>query len=303
MKTIRKYRPMTLAEFEAKFPHEDACRSYLKQRRWPTDVCCARCGSLKVYELPSKPWHWQCHDCAPQGYRFSVLVGTIFENTNYPLTIWFKVIYLMLTSKKGISALQVQRMMGMGSYHTALGMCHKIRVALGNVHFRKLVGFVEVDETFVGGKAKNKHKGKGGRGDFGGTGGTKKAVVVGAVQRKGNVIARVIDKIDHATLRGFVNEVISHKVSLVSTDEASGYRFLSRTKYPHGVVHHAVDEYVHGNIHTQSIDGFWSMIKRGVIGTFHKVSKKYLQLYVNEFEFRHNNRDNPDMFGAAIKAC
>ena len=154
-----------MAQFEAKFPTEDACRSYLMRRRWPRDVCCPRCGSLKVYELPSKPWHWQCHDCAPNGYRFSVLVSTIFENTNYSLRVWFKVIYLMLSSKKGMSALQIMRMMRMGSYRTAWKMCHKIRVALGDVEFRKLVGFVAVDETFVGGKARNKYKRKGGRGD------------------------------------------------------------------------------------------------------------------------------------------
>lgn len=181
-------------------------------------------------------------------------------------------------------------------------MCHKVRAALGSVEFRKLIGYVEVDETFVGGKAKNKHKGKGGRGDFGGTGGTKKDVVVGAVQRKGNVMARVIDNLDSATLRGFIREVVSDKVSLISTDESSNYRKLG-FEYPHGVVQHRFGEYVHGAIHTQTIEGFWSMIKRGIVGTFHKVSKKYLQLYVNEFEFRHNNRENADIFGAAIKAC
>lgn len=154
-----------MAQFKAKFPTEDACRSYLMRRRWPTDVCCPRCGSLKVYELPSRPWHWQCHDCAPNGYRFSVLVSTIFENTNVPLKDWFKVIYLMLASKKSMSALQIYRAMGFGSYRTAWKMCHKVRVALGNVEFRKLVGFVEVDETYVGGKTRNKRKGKVGRGD------------------------------------------------------------------------------------------------------------------------------------------
>ena len=156
---------MTMAQFEARFPTEDACRSYLMRRRWPTNVCCPRCGSLKVHELPSKPWHWQCHDCAPNGYRFSVLVSTIFENTNVPLKDWFKVIYLMLAGKKRMSALQIHRMMGFGSYRTAWKMCHKIRVALGDVEFRKLVEFVEVDEAFVGGKARNQHQGKGGRGD------------------------------------------------------------------------------------------------------------------------------------------
>ena len=193
MKVIHKYKPMTLKELEAKFPNDDACKSYLQARRWPEGVKCPRCGNEEVQEHGTKPYHWQCYQCPKDtSYRFSVLVGTIFENTNVPLQTWFKVIYLMLVSKKGISSLQVMRMMGFGSYHTALKMTHKVRIALGNQDFHQLVGFVEVDETYVGGKAKNKHKGPGGRGDFGGRGGAKKEIIAGAVQRKGNVIARVV---------------------------------------------------------------------------------------------------------------
>ena len=159
-----------------------------------------------------------------------------------------------------------------------------------------------MDEIYVGGKAKNKHKGKGGRGDFGGTGGTGKFIVVGAMQRKGNVVARVIERTDAATLNRFVNETVSHHVSLLSTEDHQGYRKLDPS-IPHGMVHHANGEYVCGAIHTNTIEGFWSIAKRGIIGTFHKVSKKYLHLYVNEFEFRSNQRMNADIFGAAIKAC
>ena len=185
---------MSIAQFEQMFPHEDACKVYLQAHRWPDGVRCPRCGNDEVKEHGTRPFHWFCRVCAPEStYRFSVLVDTIFENTNKPLRQWFRVIHLMLTAKKGISALQVHRYMGFGSYETALLMCNKIRVALGNTEFKKLIGYVEVDETYVGGKAKNKHKGPGGRGDFGGTGGHGKAIVVGAVQRKGNVVARVIN--------------------------------------------------------------------------------------------------------------
>src|SRR5262249_53446224 len=160
---------------------------------------------------------------------------------------WFRVMHLMLTSKKGISALQIYRIMGFGSYNTAHKMCTKIRIALGNVEFKQLVGYVEVDETFVGGKAKNKHKdkrgGPGGTGSHGGTGGFGKSIVVGAVQRKGNVIARVIDGLDAQTLCGFVREAVSHKVSLLSTDERRGYRPL-RSEYPLGSVDHMAGQYV-----------------------------------------------------------
>jgi len=294
---IPKTNQMTLSELEARFSTEDACKSYLASRRWPDGVRCPRCGSDKVYKL-SRVWHWQCR-CSPNGYRFSVLVGTIFENTNYPLQTWFKVIYLMLSSKKGISALQIHRMIGTGSYSTAWYMCHRIRAGLSNEEFRKLVGFVEVDETFVGGKAKNRHKNKRGGGGRGPSG---KTPIVGAVSRGGKVVAKVIDNVDTETLDKFVRETVSEKVSLLSTDDNSGYRYLNRW-FNHGVVHHAIGEYVIGAIHTNTIDSFWSMIKRGIVGTFHKVSKKYLQLYVAEFEFRYNNRKNPDIFGAAIAVC
>jgi len=304
MKVIHKRKPMTLAELEAKFPTEDACKSYLQAARWPQGVICPRCGNKEVQEHGTKPYHWQCYKCAEEtSYRFSVLVGTIFENTNVDLIVWFKVIYLMLTSKKGISALQVQRMMGFGSYHTAHKMCHKVRVAMGDKDFHKLVGFVEVDETFVGGKAKNKHGGNRPGGLGGGRGMKGKAVVAGAVQRKGNVIARVIENTSTEVLDRFVRETVSHKVSLLSTDEASGYRRLTKDGWPHRFVKHGRGEYVNGAVHTNTIEGFWSIVKRGIVGTFHKVSKKYLQLYVNEFQFRYNNRDNADIFGAAIKGC
>lgn len=294
---------MSVAQFEKQFPHEDACKAYLMANRWPDGVVrCPRCG-FDASSLSTKAYHWQCYNCAPQSsYRFSVLVDTIFENTNKPLREWFRVMHLMLTSKKGMSALQIFRYMGFGSYKTAWLMCHKIRAALGNQEFKQLIGYVEIDETFVGGKAKNKHKGPGGRDDMGGTGGTGKTIVVGAVQRKGNVIARVIDNTKAATLNAFVREAVSHKVSLISTDEHAGYNHLDK-HFPHGMVHHSRDEYVCGAVHTNTIEGFWSIVKRGIVGTFHKVSKKYLPLYVNEFEFRYNNRENADIFGAAIKAC
>ena len=295
---------ISITQFEELFPDEDACREYLALNRWPDGVQCPRCGNDHIYALESRAQHWQCQNCSEQGYRFSVLVGTIFENSNKPLRVWFRVMHLVLTSKKGISALQIKRYMGFGSYETALNMCNKIRVSLGNVEFKRLVGYVEVDETCVGGKAKNKHKGPGGRGDNGGTGGHGKAIVIGAVQRKGNVIARVIDRVDSSTVCNFVREVGSHRVSLISTDEATAYRRLPQAGFARwDYVAHSRDEYVAGAVHTNTIEGFWSLVKRGIIGTFHKVSAKYLPLYVNEFEFRYNNRKNPDIFGAAIRAC
>jgi hypothetical protein len=299
---------MTVRQFERAFPHEDACIEYLIRHRWPKGVCCPRCGSLGVYELKTMKWKWECPDCRAGGaYRFSHLVGTIFENTNKPLREWFRVIHLMLTSKKGVSALQVKRYMGFGSYETAWAMCHKIRVALQDKEFKQLIGVVELDETFIGGKWHNQPlrkrfkrdddddpKSRNPHGD--------KETVIGAVQRKGNVIARVIEKLDHVTINRFVSEAVSRRVSLLCTDEMRAYGILD-FDYRRRTVNHAQHQYVVGAIHTNTIEGFWSIVKRGIVGTFHKVSAKYLPLYVAEFQFRYNNRFNEDIFGAAINGC
>ncbi len=293
---------MTMAQFKTQFPNDDACKVYLIEHRWPDGIRCPRCGNENVHEH-ARAFHWQCYQCTPNGgYRFSVLVGTIFENTNMPLTDWFRVIHFMMTSKKGMSALQIQRMMGFGSYRTAWSMCHKVRAGLQDQEFSKLLGIVEVDETFVGGKAKNRHKDKRGGGDGTGGVGSGKSIVGGAVQRKGNVIARVLENVNGETLSRFVSESVSDKVSLLCTDQWRGYSRLNK-KYPHATIDHSAGQYVVGAIHTNTIEGFWSLFKRGMMGSYHKISKKYLSLYVAEFQFRYNNRLNDDIFGAAIAAC
>jgi transposase-like protein len=300
MRRPKAVHQMTIAQFEKAFPDEEACKAYLVARRWPNGVKCPRCGAT-ASELKGNPFHWQCYNCAPTtSYRFSHIAGTIFENTNKPLRDWYRVTHTMLTSKNGVSALQIMRTMGFGSYKTAWYMCHRIRVALVENDMDKLGGIVEVDETFVGGKAKNRHADK--RDGKPGPTASGKAIVVGAVQRKGNVVARMIQNVKSSTLQSFVNEAVSNKVSLTCTDQWVGYKGLDKD-YPHATVDHAKRQYVVGAVHTQTIEGFWSIFKRRIVGSFHKVSAKYLPLYIAEFQFRYNNRFNDDIFATAIEGC
>jgi hypothetical protein len=292
---------LTSAQFDAMFPDEEHCIAYLIARRWPDGVHCPRCGNPKVYALASGH-HWQCTICAPggsTGYRFSHIAGTIFENTNKPLRDWFKVTHLMLTSKKGMSARQLWRYMGFGSLKTAWYMAHRIRTALVEKDMDKLGGIVEVDETWIGGKDRNKHKDK--RGTGGKHAPSTKTPIIGAVRRKGSVVTRVLQSVTKDAAEGFVHEVVSNKVSLLATDESRVYAGL--TDYPHKEVWHAAGRYVVGAVHTNTIEGFWSIFKRSIVGSYHKVSAKYLPLYIAECQFKYNNRFNDDIFGTAIKGC
>ena len=285
--------------------------------RWPDGVSCPRCGNKKVFAVKHRAWNWVCKSgaetidkqtgevkiCKKQGYRFSALVGTVFENTNYPLPIWFEVIYLICQSKKGMSAMPVQRMLQENgrqtAYKTAFYICDRVRAMLDNPDFGPLMGQVEVDETYIGGKNKNRHWDK----KQSGTGTAGKIPVVGAISRKGNVVCKMIENADTETLTKFVRKTVSDKVELVATDEHSGYRYLKYAPLPHFTVSHSDGEYVRGEIHTQSIDSFWALLKRGIIGTYHNVSKKYLPLYLNEFQWRFNHRKDKDIFIATLRGC
>jgi len=296
----------TVDAFDRQFRTEDDCKNFLVSMRWPDGVRCPRCKSAaRIYALKARPFHWVCCNkgCGGRrGYRFSVITHTIFENTKIPLKLWFKVAFLILTAKKGISALQVHRVIfgeeSTHAYHTSWYLCMRSRAAMkGDV--MPLDGIVEVDETFVGGKAHNMHASR--RKALGLTGTKNKVAVIGAIARKGMIVAKVIENTDTATLDSFVRKTVSKDVKLVATDEHSGYRLLG-ADMDHRVVRHSQGEYVVGTTHVNSIESFWSLFKRGIIGSYHKVSKQYLPLYVNEFAWRFNNRKNPAMFADLIQS-
>jgi len=212
-------KQLTLGEALRKFPDNESCKAFLEKKRWPDGVIkCPRCGA-KAYRLPSKPFYYLCKSGAEtvdketgevtvchkrNGYRFSVISRTVFENTNYPLLVWFRVILLMLHSKKGMSAHQIHRTMGTGSYETAWYLCHRIRAAMQDNQFTQLMGEVEADETWIGGKERNKHLGH--RGNWASQGKTQ---VIGAIARKGNVVCKMTDEAGFGTHENFVRKVVS----------------------------------------------------------------------------------------------
>jgi len=272
---------MTLNELMLTFPDENACREYLMMRRWPDGVRCPRCGkSDTVYNI-NQPWKWECSNTACRSgnaYRFSLTAGTIFENTKKPLDIWFKVLWTILQSKKGVASRQIRRMYfgESSSVNTAWYMCMRLRAAMHDPEFKQLMGIVEVDEAGIGGKDKNRHWDK--RQHI--TGMSGKTTVIGAISRKGNVVCQIIERADIQTLSSFVRKTVSDKVELVATDEHSGYHYLNALGYKHEAISHSEGEYVRGKVHTNNIESFWALLKRGIIGTYHHVSKKYLPLYL-----------------------
>ena len=274
---------MNLISLLEKFPNDDECREALEELRWPAGVCCTRCGDMNVLELP-KHNRWKCRSC---DYQFSVMSGTIMHDSHLPLRKWFIAIYLMCESKKGISACQIQRTLGV-AYRTAWYLCHRIREAMGNEPFEgpTLLGVVEVDETLIGGKKKG--KGRAYKGN--------KQWVAGAIQRGGKVRIERIPNIKRNTLHDFISRTVKDEAEAIYTDELRSYIGIEDHDTCHENVNHSEEVWVVGDVHTNSVEGVWSLFKRSLIGAFHKMSAKHMDRYLEEFEWRFNNRENPDIF-------
>lgn len=269
--------------FEA-FPDEQSAINHLTAIRWANGEFCAvnGCVDAKVFHFSDG----KTHKCSVCRARFSIKVGTIFQDTKIPLRKWFAAVWMITNHPKGIASTTLATDLGV-TQKTAWFMLHRLRHAARTDSFNgPLDGEVEVDETYVGGKAHNRHGGRSGKG----TGVVGKTPVIGAISRNGNMVARVITKPNTATLDGFVHATVSPEATLVVTDEHAGYRHLSRT-YAHQIVRHGKGEYVNGAAHTNSIEGAWALLKRQIIGIHHWVSPKHLDRYVQEMTFRYNRRE------------
>jgi transposase-like protein len=273
------------------FADADKAREYLEAQRWPNGPVCPHCGAEnEATRLKGKSTRPGVYKCKPCQKPFTVTVGTVFERSKVPLNKWLLVSFLMASSKKGVSAHQIHRMLKL-SYKTAWFVCHRIRTAMG---LKPEDGAgpiggenktIEADETFVGGKKKNVHKGKPE---------PKKHVVMALVERDGEVRVRHLPDVTAKNLRNVLVTQASRK-SYLMTDEAPAYKSVGKEFSGHGSVNHSADEYVRGMFwHTNTAESFFALLKRGVFGSFHSVSEQHLQRYADEFAFRFNYRKVTD---------
>jgi transposase-like protein len=274
---------MNLVQLVEKFADENKCRRYLEALRWPDGVTCPRCQCKTVYRVFDRDQF----DCASCRYQFSVTVGTIFKDTHLQLWKWFLAVYLMIESKKAMSANQLKRTLAI-SYKTAWYLCHRIRKAIQEATPEMLKGTVEVDESYIGGK--RRHVGSGYV--------ENKTMVLGAIERGGHVHLRVDirKKATKEVLHRFLEQMIADKAERIMTEENPGYCGIEDEDTKHESVNHHAEEWVRGDVHTNSVESVWSLFKRGIVGAYHQVSVKHLSAYLDEFEWRFNNRDNPHLF-------
>jgi transposase-like protein len=275
-----------------KFRSEDKCRAYLEALRWPDGVACPRCQSKKISRIATRD-QFDCDSCR---YQFSVRAGTIFHDSHLPLWKWFLALYLMGESRKGISANQLKRTLEV-SYKTAWYLCHRIRESMKDGKPSLLKGIVEVDEAWVGGRHRGHGRGK--RLE-------NKTMILAAIQRGGEVRMKMDKRADRPTLHRFVDENVASEAR-VMTDEYRAYEGVGDRRIGHSTVNHSKEEWtrddawVESTIHTNTVESVFSLFKRSVVGSYHHLSAKHMDRYLDEFEFRFNNRTNPHLFRDALR--
>lgn len=275
--------PVNLTTLVDRYSTDDHCREALMNLRWPNGVTCLKCHSENVAPVADRKVY-VCYSCR---YQFSVTVRTIFHDSHLPLTKWFLVTYLMTESRKGISANQIKRMLGI-SYKTAWYLCHRIRKAMEESD-HKLSGTVEVDEMYIGGHTKNADKWK------------KHAPVIGICERGGHLHFIHANDLNQAKVYDIIARNVDSTVDVIMTDESKLYNFnLTKYKGKHKTVNHKAEEYVRYEgglcVSTNAIESAFSLFKRGVVGAWHKVSVKHLPAYLQEMTWRFNNRKNQFLF-------
>ena len=273
---------MNLGTLMTQYRGDAQCRACLESLRWKGTVTCLRCGSARISPLPTRHQH-HCLECH---YQFTVTAGTIFQDSHLPLWKWFAATYMMIESKKSMSANQLKRTLDV-SYKTAWYLCHRIRAAMHDANPALLDGIVEVDETYVGGRKRG--IGSGNYRDY-------KTAVIGAVKRGGGVRLKVINKGDKKTLHGFVKNVTKPETEAIYTDENAGYFGIGDDDTRHETVNHSAGEYVRADVHTNAVEGVWSLFKRSIIGAYHQISAKHMDKYLDEQAWRFSGRRNPYLF-------
>ena len=275
---------MNLSEVMKDFADDAKCRAYIEALRWPDGIVCPHCQSKKIYRIVKRD-QLLCASCE---YQFSVTVNSIFHDTHLPLWKWFIATVLLCESKKGMSACQIQRSLGV-SYKTAWYLCHRIRNAMQESTTTKLEGTVEIDETYVGGR-KRRWRPK-----------SVKKVVIGIRQRNGDLRMIHAEDAKSSTVREIINANVGSQVEVIMTDESQIYPWaLSKIqKNKHRTINHS-KQYAHGDVHTNTVESAFSLLKRGIVGTWHKVDAKHLPAYLDEMCFRFNNRKNPYLFRDTI---
>jgi transposase-like protein len=293
-------KPISLAEIFIKFSTDDQCFEYIEKMRWPDSVVrCPQCGNDKISKVERKAdsknrrkWFYLCLEKTCHN-QFSPTSGTLFADSHLPLITWFHAIGLMLNAKKGLSARQLQRDLGLGGYKTAWYLCHRIREAMGSGDIPKLGGIVEIDETYVGGHIKGKGQVYARK---------QKQVVMGAIERGGELRLQHVTGATVGNFREFIEANVSEDTERVMTDQHRAYpAALGKLADRHETVNHIIGEYVRGDVTTNSIESVFSLFKRGLIGQYHKLSAKHLQRYLTEFEYRFNRRDDGDVFIETVR--